>query len=116
MLLIATSPAAVAVIGTTTLALLQSMAPPGMRGFAVALTGLINTVIGATIGPLLISVLTERVYGDPRSVGIAIVTVVVPALVLASGAYWWARKAVREAVARGSAPAGLLTEVGRTPG
>jgi hypothetical protein len=31
-LLIATSPAAVAVIGTTTLALLQSMAPPGMRG------------------------------------------------------------------------------------
>ena len=116
MLLIATSPAAVAVIGTTTLALLQSMAPPRMRGFAVALTGLINTVIGATIGPLLISVLTERVYGDPGSVGIAIVTVVVPALMLASGAYWWARKAVREAVDRGSAPTGLLTEVGRTRG
>lgn len=116
MLLIATSPAAVAVIGTTTLALLQSMAPPGMRGFAVALTGLINTVIGATIGPLLISVLTERVYGDPRSVGIAIVTVVVPALVLASVLYWWARKAAREAVDSGSAPTGLLTEVGRTPG
>lgn len=116
MLLIATSPAAVAVIGTTTLALLQSMAPAGMRGFAVALTGLINTVIGATAGPLLISVLTERVYGDPRQVGLAIVSVVVPALLIASLLYGRARAATRAAVESGSAPSGLLAEVGRAPG
>jgi MFS family permease len=111
MILIATSPAAVAVIGTTTLALLQSMVEPGMRGVAVALTGLLNTVIGATTGPLLISLLTERVYGDPRMVGMAIISVVVPSLLLASGLYWLTRQQVRKEVAARSAPASLLAEI-----
>ncbi|NBW90210.1 MAG: hypothetical protein EBR51_10000, partial [Gammaproteobacteria bacterium] len=68
-------------------------------------------VIGATTGPLLISLLTERVYGDPRMVGMAIISVVVPSLLLASGLYWLTRQQVRKEVAARSAPASLLAEI-----
>jgi MFS family permease len=111
MVLIASGPAAVAVIGTTMLALLQSTVPPESRGFAVALTGLVNTIVGATTGPLLVSLLTERVYADPKLVGLSIVTVVVPALLGASGLYLYARASVRRRVADRTAPATLMKEL-----
>jgi MFS family permease len=111
MVLIAAGPAAVSVIGTTMLALLQSTVPPESRGFAVALTGLINTAIGATVGPLLVSLLTERVYGDPKLVGLSIASVVVPALFGASALYFVARTTVRRRVRDGTAPATLMREL-----
>jgi MFS family permease len=114
MILIAYSPAVSATIGTTMLALLQSMVPADTRGFAVALTGLLNTIIGAAVGPLLISLLTERVFGDPKSVGISIAWIVVPALFGASAFYFFARNTIRRRVREGTAPDTLMKELGAT--
>jgi MFS family permease len=111
MVLVAYKPAFVAVIGTTMLALLQSLVPPDMRGTAVSLTGLVNTVIGATLGPLLISIVTEQVLRDNRQVGTSIALVVIPALVLASALYAMAQRAIRRSVADGSAPAVFVSEL-----
>jgi MFS family permease len=76
-----------AFIGATTFAALQGMVPATMRGVAVALTGLINTIIGATLGPLLVAEFTQHLYGAPSLVGYAIATLAVPALVLGAGCF-----------------------------
>ncbi len=93
ILLVASSGAVIAVIGTTMLAALQSMVPASSRGFAVALTGLVNTIVGGTSGPLLVSLMTENVFRDPTLVGLSIVSVVAPALLLASGLFLLAGRA-----------------------
>jgi MFS family permease len=111
MLLVASTPAAVAATGTTMLALLQSMVPADMRGFAVALTGLVNTLVGAVCGPLFVSLLTDHVFGDLKLVGWSIAAVVVPSLLAASLLYAIARRAVHRQVAAGTAPPTLLQEL-----
>jgi MFS family permease len=116
MFLVALGPTAVAAIGTTMLALLQSTVPAEMRGFAVALTGLVNTVVGAALGPLLISLLTEHVFADLRMVGYSITAVVVPALLSGSGLFLLARSAVLRRVSAGSAPETLMRELGAIAG
>jgi len=112
MFLVALGPTAVAAIGTTMLALLQSAIPADMRGFAVALTGLVNTMIGAVLGPLLISVLTEHVFRDLRMVGYSIMAVVVPALLIGSALFLMAGRAALQRVREGSAPESLTKELG----
>ncbi|MCU0759747.1 MAG: MFS transporter [Steroidobacteraceae bacterium] len=111
MFLVALGPTAVAAIGTTMLALLQSTVPADMRGFAVALTGFVNTFLAAALGPLLISVLTERVFGDPRLVGWSVTLVVVPALLGGTALFLVARRAVQRRVQDGSAPETLMVEM-----
>lgn len=98
IVLVASLGAFAAVIGTTVMSILQSMVPPSSRGFAVALTGLVNTLIGSTSAPLLISLVTERIYQNPAKVGFAIPTVVVPALLAASAMFLVAGAAARRAM------------------
>jgi MFS family permease len=112
MFLVALGPTAVAAIGTTMLALLQSAMPADMRGFAVALTGLVNTLIGAVLGPLLISVLTEHVFEDLRMVGYSIMLVVVPALLAGCALFFMAGRAALQRVREGKAPENLTREIG----
>jgi MFS family permease len=94
VVLVASSGAVFAIVGTTMFALLQVIVPPDMRGVSVALTGLVNTIIGATLGPLLVAALTERVFADPAKVGFSIFLVVVPALLLAVALFAAARRAL----------------------
>lgn len=112
MFLVALGPTAVAAIGTTMLALLQSTMPDNMRGFAVSLTGLVNALIGTILGPLLISLLTEHVFADLRRVGWSITAIVVPALLAGSGMFLLALRAVVQRVRAGTAPAPLMREIG----
>lgn len=97
-LLAASSSAVYPLVGLCVITALQSQWPPPMRGLGVALTGLINTVIAAVGGPLLIALLTERVFGDPAKVGLSMAFVVVPALLLASVLFVLAARAVRKPV------------------
>lgn len=90
--LVASAGAAFAVLGIVTLATLQAVVPPRMRGAAVALTLVLNTVIGATMGPLAVAAITERVMGDPAQVGWSIALFAVPCLVLGAGLYALARR------------------------
>ena len=62
----------------------------------VALTGLLNTVFGAVTGPLLIALLTERIFRDPAQVGRSIALVVVPALLLGIAMFVIAARAAGE--------------------
>ena len=113
-LLVASSSAVFSVIGTVMFATLQAVVPPRMRGAAIALTLILNTLIGAALGPLLIATVTQRVLGDPAKVGWSIALVAVPCLLVSSGLYTLARRGMQRAKAAGSEVAQLLA--GQVPG
>ncbi|MEG8013563.1 MFS transporter [Sphingomonas sp. 22R3R2A-7] len=73
-----------AMVGAATLTYLQAEAPADMRGMAISITGLMNTVFGAALGPVLVAVLTQHVFGRPELVGYAILCVAVPAYLVAA--------------------------------
>ncbi|WP_162528470.1 MFS transporter [Novosphingobium sp. BW1] len=58
-----------AIYGTAMLAILSEIAPPSLRGFAVALYAFVMTLIGASLGPIAVAGLTENVFADPSQVG-----------------------------------------------
>ena len=91
-LLVASAGTAVAVLGIVMLATLQAIVPPTMRGAAVALTLVLNTVIGATLGPLAIASITERVIGDPAKVGWSIAVFGSVCLIVGIALYALARR------------------------
>jgi MFS family permease len=113
VLLVASSSAVYAVIGTTMLTTLQSIVRPGMRGLSVALTGLANTLLAGTLGPLLIAELSEHVYRDPAGVGLSIATVVIPVLLGGSALFALAGRSLRRQQRTGGPAASLMGELER---
>lgn len=108
--LVASSNAVFSVIGTVMFATLQSVVPPRMRGCAISLTLVLNTIIGASLGPLMVASVTERVLHDPAQVGWSIAVVCSPFLLLGAALYAGAGRAMRRAAARGDSEcAGLLS-------
>lgn len=108
IVLVAAMTAVTALIGTMTFAALQSMVPGDMRGITIALTGVLNTVIGATLGPLLVAEFTQHLYGSPNLVGLAIATLAVPALGLGALCFACSWIALRRQVATHGEVARLL--------
>jgi hypothetical protein len=86
-ILCATQSGVTAVIGSATLAFLQSSVPPEMRGFSVSLTGLLNTLFGLAIGPVLVALVTDNVLADSTMLGWGIFWVACPAYVVAALLY-----------------------------
>ncbi|EIZ80528.1 major facilitator transporter [Novosphingobium sp. Rr 2-17] len=99
--LVASSNAVFSVVGIVMFATLQSVVPPRMRGSSIALTLVLNTMLGATLGPLMVASVTERVLHDPALVGWSIAFVCVPFLLIAAGLYTYAGRAMRRAAANG---------------
>jgi MFS family permease len=95
IVLVATLGGVPALIGTLTFAAMQSMVPPNMRGAAVAISGLVNTLIGATLGPLLVATCTQHVFGRPDLVGYAIAVVTLPGLLGAAVCFSLSWRALR---------------------
>lgn len=91
-------------VGTSMMCGVQEMVPNTMRGMAVALFGLLNTFIGAAMGPFLIALITEQVFRDPRLVGVSVVVVATPAILIGSGLYLLSYLAMRKSL---SAPTNL---------
>ncbi|WP_085940057.1 MFS transporter [Azospirillum sp. B4] len=117
MFLVASSSAIFAVLGATTFATLQSIVPPTMRGSAIALSGLVNTIIGATLGPLLVATLTDHLFRNPAQVGYSIAIVVIPALLGGAALFALARRGmVRQRLAGGEAATMLLAAEGQRVG
>jgi hypothetical protein len=73
---------------TILFAAFQDILPNDMRGLGIAMTGLINTLIGAAAAPFLVALATEHLYRDPKQVGLSIVTVSIPAAFAASALAW----------------------------
>jgi len=95
MVIVASGNAVYAVAGTVMFATLQAIVPPRMRGTSIALTLVFNTLLGATCGPLLVAMVTEKVLGDPASVGWSIALVSAPAVVLGAGLFALGGRAMR---------------------
>lgn len=111
MLLAASTALPIAAAGTTMLASLQSMVPPQMRGIAISISGLVNTVVGATLGPLLIALVTDHLLADPARLGVAIALVVAPALLLGSLLFAMAHRALLQQQLTGGEAATLTSQV-----
>lgn len=66
-------------------ATVQAIAPPGGRGRMAAVYLLLLTIVGVGLGPWFVGLLTDHLFGDPDSVGSAIIlmmTVITPFAVL----------------------------------
>ena len=86
-----------AIVGSATLAYLQSAMPGDLRGFSVSLTGLVNTLLGHAVGPMLVALMTERILMDDTQVGWGIFWVAAPAFCVSAALYAWAASARRSA-------------------
>jgi MFS family permease len=85
------------VVGTGVVSVLQDLSHPNMRGLMVSLSGLTNTLIAATAGPLLVAYATEHVFGRPVLVGYSLALVLTPALVLGALLFIMAQSVLKRA-------------------
>lgn len=87
-------------LGTTMVSTLTELVPGNMRGVSVSLFGLTNTLLGATMGPLLIALTTEKVFVDESQIGASMTTVGLPVIALGMLLYFlaWRGLAARSAV------------------
>jgi len=92
-LMIASGNAVYSASGTLMFATLQAIVPAHMRGTSIALTLVMNTILGATCGPLLVAGITS-LLGNPTHVGWSIAMVAGPAVVLGAGLFGLARRAM----------------------
>jgi len=103
--LAATQSGCSAIIGSATLAYLQSAVPADLRGFSVSLTGLVNTLLGHALGPMFVALITERVLMDDTKVGWGILAVAVPAFCASAALYAWAARGKRDVTGEDMEPA-----------
>jgi len=71
--------------GALLIIVLQDLLPGSMRGIGIAMNTFVSTLLGASAGPWLAALATERVFHDPASVGFSLALVDVPALLLGFG-------------------------------
>ncbi|MEA1672723.1 MFS transporter [Nitrospirillum sp. BR 11163] len=83
------------IIGIAGVAALQELLPNELRGVGMSLTSFFNMALGLGLGPSLVALVTEHVYGDAAAVGWAIVTVALPAAVAGLALFTRARAAAR---------------------
>jgi predicted MFS family arabinose efflux permease len=69
--------------GAVAITALQDLVPNELRGLGTSLVAFGNTIVGLGLGPTLVALATERVYGDPRALHAAIATAVIPAAIIA---------------------------------
>jgi MFS family permease len=80
---------------TSGFAALQDVIPNDMRGIGTSLMAFCNTLLGLGLGPTLVALMTERVFGDPQAVGYSMTVIVCPAAVVACAMFVVVRSAAR---------------------
>jgi MFS family permease len=83
--LIATPTLMLPLLQATLAGTISELMPANMRGIAVALYAFSGTMIGGTLGPLFVALVTDHLWRDPAKVGWSILVVAIPAFLL-SGA------------------------------
>ena len=63
--------------GGTAIQLIQEAVPNRLRGQASAIYYLMNSVVGLTLGPLCVGLLTDYIYEDPLRIGSALAVVAI---------------------------------------
>ncbi|MBO9377237.1 MFS transporter [Sphingomonas histidinilytica] len=74
-----------------TLAAVQMIAPPAMRGRFGALVVLASNLFGFAFGPMLVGAITDYGFGDPNKVGVSVAIVLVLVCPFAAWLIWNAR-------------------------
>ncbi len=97
--LVATWAAAAAIlvgpmISIVMLGALSEMMPNDMRGLSVSILGFAGTMLGGTLGPLLIAECTQHVLHNDTLVGRGVLLVTGPCLLLASAGFFRTRQAL----------------------
>lgn len=90
MAMVLLSIAVMPMLGTTMISTLTELVPGNMRGVSVSLFGLTNTLLGATMGPLMIALVTEKVFVDENQIGASMTTVGLPVIALGMLLYYLA--------------------------
>ena len=93
-------------LGGTVAAHIQLATPAALRGRLAAFTVAAQHLCGLTIGPLLVALTTDHVFGDPERVGDSIALVVSLTGLLAILLLGLARAPARRAIAREAAASG----------
>jgi MFS family permease len=91
------------IAGTIGIATTLDLLPQESRGLGTATIAFCNTIVGLGLGPTLVALVTDRVYGNPTDVGMALSTVAAPAIVACCLLFFVAARAVagnRTATAR----------------
>jgi MFS family permease len=60
--------------------IINDIVPNRLRGQAVALLSMSATLVGATLGPTAVALVTDRVFADPAMVGYSLLLVTIPCL------------------------------------
>ncbi|MEE4453982.1 MFS transporter [Novosphingobium resinovorum] len=97
--MVALSIAVMPMLGTTMISSITELVPGNMRGVATSMLGLTNTLLGATMGPLLIAFSTEHIYRDPALIGASMTTVGLPVIALGLVLYGLAAKGMAKRLA-----------------
>ncbi|MFC0304125.1 MFS transporter [Rhizorhabdus histidinilytica] len=74
-----------------TLAAVQMIAPPAMRGRFGALVVLASNLFGFAFGPMLVGAITDYGFGDPNKIGVSVAIVLVLVCPFAAWLIWNAR-------------------------
>jgi MFS family permease len=70
-------------------AAIADLMPNRMRGQTTAIYSLVNNLLAATVGPLLVGFLTDRVFHDPMKIALSM-RIVLPAAFLIAASLLWA--------------------------
>ncbi len=73
----------------------QELAPPPVRGVALALISFFNIGLGLGVGTTVTAMLTDKVFGGPGGVGYSMTTMAAPAAILGALAFLAAWRAAR---------------------
>ena len=92
--------------GGVFIAALQVATPARLRGRVTALSTMIIQIVGYTFGPLVVPLLTERVFHDPSKVKLACALTAAIFVPLAAVCFAIGQKPMREAVRLAAAPEG----------
>ncbi len=82
--------------GTIGIAATLELLPHESRGLGTATIAFCNTLLGLGLGPTLVALATDRLYGTPASVGLSLTTVVAPAIALCCLLFFVAARATRQ--------------------
>ncbi|MGA9795937.1 MAG: MFS transporter [Rhizomicrobium sp.] len=81
--------------GTIGIAATLDLLPHESRGLGTATIAFCNTIVGLGLGPTLVALATDYIYGSPSAVGLAMSTVVAPAVGACTLLFYFAAHAMR---------------------
>jgi hypothetical protein len=82
--------------GTIGISATLDILPHESRGLGTATIAFCNTLLGLGLGPTLVALATDRLYGTPGSVGLSLTTVVAPAIGLCCLSFFLAARVLRQ--------------------